>query len=451
MVEQKLELYPFQKEGVEFIIQKKKALIADMMGLGKTVQAIMATQQIGCFPCVVIAPKSVVVNWKNEIEKWGGTATIINSKTDFQDLPHVQYYVLNYDIVNKKLEVLTRLPYQAIILDEIHYAKNYKAQRSKAVSYLIENKYDKSTKTNPLIVIGLSGTPILNHGTEIHQIAKLIDPYCLGFSFFTFANRYCVPATFGGYELDHTKIGELNERLKTIMLRRRKEEVLKDLPQKTRSDVEVCIEQDKYLAELRAKIKELKEKYQDDRQIILGLMAVERRITGILKAEKAVEFILDRLAETDEKIVVFAHHKEVIKKLSERLAEEGYANTIYTGDMTDTERQKAIDDFRDKNRVVIISVHAGGTGINLQFASYVVFVELDWSPSQLQQAEDRCHRIGQLNNVTVYYLFAKNTIDENITTSVIRKMGVINAMIDNLEIQAEEDKNNAYRNLLRVI
>jgi SWI/SNF-related matrix-associated actin-dependent regulator 1 of chromatin subfamily A len=448
------QLYKFQEEGVRFAVQKRKVLLADEMGLGKSVQAIRAIQQLGAFPCIVIAPKAVVSNWKNEIEKWGGTAQIITSKFKFNnpslfESDQPEFYIINYDIIIKQLDELLTIPYKALIIDEIHYAKNYKAKRTKGVERLIQEKYDKAKRENPLIIIGLSGTPILNHGTEIHQIAKLINPYCLGFSFFTFADRYCTPAPFGGYELNHSALPELNERLKEIMLRRKKAEVLTELPDKTRIDVELCIDEREYLNQIRAQVQILKEQFKDDSQILLGLMSRERRITGTLKAEKVVEFMLDRLEETNEKIVVFAHHKDVIQTISSRLKEEGYDNSVYVGEMSDEQRQKALDDFQTKHRVIIISMHAGGTGINLQFANYVVFAELDWSPSQLQQAEDRCHRIGQKNNVTVYYLFAKNTIDEDITNSVVRKMQVINAIVDNIELEAKNNKENAYHALLR--
>lgn len=447
-----MQLYEFQEKGIEFITQKKKVLVADTMGLGKTIQAIVAVQRLDKFPCLVIAPKAVIANWKNEVGKWGSTAKILDSKFVFSQeelITDTQFFIINYDILPKKISELLKIPYKSIILDEIHYAKNYRAKRTKAVERLIEEKYDKVKKQNPLVIIGLSGTPILNHGTEIHQIAKIIDPYCLGFSFFTFAGRYCIPARFGGYELNTQKIDELNDRLKMIMIRRKKEDVLKDLPDKTRVDIEVCINESEYRNQLRTQVKALKEKYEKDSEIILGLISNERKLTGLLKVDNVVEFLLDRLQETNEKIVVFAHHTDVITKISERLREEGYENTVYIGSMTSEQRQKALDDFREKNRIIIISIHAGGVGINLQFANYVVFAELDWSPSQLQQAEDRCHRIGQKNNVTVYYLFAKNTIDENITNSVIKKMQVINAIIDDIEIEAEDEKINAYQALLR--
>lgn len=449
------QLYEFQKKGVEFITTKKKVLLADSMGLGKTPQSIVAIQQLAAFPCIVVAPKSVIGNWKNEVEKWGSTAKVIDTKFAYnqsglsiEDEPH--FYVINYDILPKKLSELLKIPYKAVIMDEVHYAKNYRAKRSKACEKLIQEKYDKKENKNPLVVIGLSGTPIINHGTEIHQIAKLIDPYALGFSFFTFAGRYCIPARFGGYEINRNMVDQLNDRLSnTIMLRRRKEDVLLDLPAKTRVDVEVEIDEKQYKDELRAEAMILKANQQKDSQIILGLMSKERRVAGRLKAQKVVEFLLDRLNETDEKITVFAHHTDVIKTISNELRKAGFENSIYIGEMSDSERQKAIDDFRNQNRVIIISIHAGGIGINLQFANYVVFAELDWSPSQMQQAEDRAYRIGQKKNVTVYYLFAKNTIDEAITSHVVKKMQVINAVIDDIEIEAEQEKMSAYQALLR--
>jgi SWI/SNF-related matrix-associated actin-dependent regulator 1 of chromatin subfamily A len=452
------QLYDFQKEGVEFIIQKQKALLADEMGLGKTIQAITAVKQNQRLPTLVISPKSVIHNWKAEVEAEDMTAIIIDTKFKFStprldtiNEARADFYIVNYDILTKTLNEILKIPFKSVILDEIHYAKNYRAKRTKAVEAIIQRDYDPIKKENPIMVVGLSGTPILNHGVEIHQIAKLINPYCLGYSFFTFADMYCREGVFGGYEIDMYKVEKLNERLKMIMLRRRKADVLTQLPDKTRQDIEMCIDENAYRSELRKHLFELRGKYEDDSKIILAMMARERQIAGKLKVEGVVDFLLDRLAETDEKIVVFAHHTEVINQISQKLTEAGYTNTVYVGEMNDEARQKAIQDFKEKNRVIIISIHAGGTGINLQFANYVVFAELDWSPSQLQQAEDRCHRIGQKNNVTVYYLFAKNTIDEAITKQVVRKMMVINAVIDNIEIEANEKKQDYYRSLLQVL
>lgn len=429
-----MQLFDFQQKGVERIKQYGSTLLADEMGLGKTVQAIVAVTELGKIPALVICPKAVIENWKREIEKWDTSAQIITTKTE--SLQNVNFYIINYDIVIKKLELLQKINYQALILDEIHYVKNYKVKRTKAVEQLANRN---------VLKIGLSGTPILNHGTEIHQIAKLIDPSCLGNNFFSFITQFGQQDRWGGYVLRKDRLLALNEKLKKIMLRRIKTEVLTQLPEKLRQEILIEVDDHDYRKRLKQYAIEKNENLQ-----LLGFIAHERRVLSELKIDSTIDFVLDRLAETDQKIVIFAHHTDTIKQLSEKLTENKILNTIYIGEQSQEQRNAAIEKFKNEAQVIIISIHAGGTGINLQFANYVIFHELDWSPAQLQQAEDRCHRIGQNSNVNVYYLIAKNTMDMQISARLVSKLEQINAIIDG-EQNLEREKLEAYKELLQIL
>jgi SWI/SNF-related matrix-associated actin-dependent regulator 1 of chromatin subfamily A len=301
-----------------------------------------------------------------------------------------------------------------LIVDEAYYAKNYKAKRTKVLMQLI-----KATSNVSL----LTGTPIVNRPVELWTLLYSIGATKLGY--FEFGMKYCAGWRTPWNTYDFTgssRSAELAALLKPFMLRMTKAECLKDLPSKTYRVIELDLPVDK------------REKAFDQRQIDKPDSIPFEAISDILKlnAERklpdAITYIKDCLEQTD-KVVVFAHHIHIIDGLMDGLKE--FNPVKVTGSVKNEDRQTAVDTFQadSKCRVFVGNIKAAGVGLTLTAASHVIFVEASWSPADIQQAADRCHRIGQKDNVTVDLLTISESIDSLVLHSVLTKMGVIDRII----------------------
>ena len=427
-----LELYPFQKVGYEWLEKTQgRALIADEMGLGKTVQVLAwLYNHPEIRPVLVVCPNSVKLNWAREIQKWtSGQAFIIKGKNGF--LPNnYQFYVINYDILADRLEQLKAMNFKMIVFDESHYIKNWKAKRTKAALELTKN-VEK--------IVCLTGTPILNRPAELWTTLKILKPKEKKLrDFWTFMHRYAdAKQTIWGWDFSGaSNLDELQVLLRrSIMIRRLKKDVLKELPPKRRIMIPLEIDNPE---EYNQALKDFREWYYQNEGRILEegelLVRIEKlkQLAVKGKLETVKQYIKDIL-ENEEKIVIFAHHRDVQKELVEHF------NALWiTGGMSAEQKQKVIDNFNNGARVVVVSMRAGSEGINLQKARVAIFVELGWTPSELKQAEDRIHRIGQERHVDIYYLIAEGTIEEHIWGVIQRKQRIIDEAIDG--ITDEEQK-----------
>jgi len=449
------ELYPFQKAGVQFIENTGgRTLVADAMGLGKTVQAIAwALLHPQKTPILVIVPATLKLNWKREFEKWSNVRSYVISSEDLKyQLPTTyEAYIINYDIVEKAKDLLNKMKFQIMILDECHMLKNPKAKRSKAVNEL--------SKSIPHI-LALSGTPILNRPVEIFNTLKMLSPVNFG-NYFDFVTRYC-GASYGRYGLNvsgATNIQELSDKLRsTVMIRREKKDVLTELPDKTRIVVpQICdlkeynrVENDlkKYLIESKNKTKLAAERISQVEQLAkieyLKQEAVKAKLPLFLEWSK--DFI-----EENGKLVIFAHHKEFVIKLMDELKEFNPVKVI--GGMEIEDKQKSIDIFQnDMNcKVIVCSLKAAGVGITLTASSYVAFLELGWTPGEHDQSEDRCHRIGQQGNVSCYYFLVGGTIEETIYELLQKKRKVFQELMQDTHIILENTDNNILNDLVNLL
>jgi len=342
-----------------------------------------------------------------------GTHTVFN----LQVSGHPSYYVGKFLVHN------------------CHYIKSSKAQRTKAVKKLGKNIEH---------IIALTGTPIENRPIEIYNAWKLIDPVgCPNYMYYT--QHFC-NAHNNGFGININGASntlELNSILtSTIMIRRKKSDVLKELPEKIRSFVPL---------ELANKT-EYREAEKDFIAFVKkekGLEAAQRasnaesfaKIEGLKqlavkgKLKQAIEWITDFL-ESDQKLVVFAIHKFVIEKLEEEFKD---VCVKIDGSVSIPLRQKAVEEFQgnEKVKLFIGNIQSSGVGITLTAASNVAFLELPWSPSAAQQAEDRCHRIGQKNAVTVHFLLSQNTIEEKLAQIIDTKQVILNAVLDGQDTDQE--------------
>ena len=425
------ELYPFQKVGVAFIEAKEgRVLIGDEMGLGKTMQALAWLQlHPELRPVIIVVPASLKLNWAKEAHTWMNRPRIqILSGTTPNIKLKGEIIIINYDILHPWMNVLLAYNPAVLITDECHYYKSSKAKRTKAVMAL--------GRRIPY-VLALSGTPILNRPIEVYNAVKLIDPTILP-TRFEFAMKYCGAKNNGfGWDFSGaTNTEELHEKLSiTIMIRRKKVDVLPDLPDKMRSFIPMELDNEKeyqfaesnFIAFVRGrKGKEAAERASNAQALaeIEGLKQLA--VQG--KMKQAIEWITDFL-ESDQKLVIFAVHRFVIDTLMERF---GTIAVKVDGSVTGLNRQKAVVEFQTNlaTRLFIGNIKAAGVGITLTAASNIAFLELPWTPGEMVQAEDRVHRIGQRNNVCIYYLLASGTIEEKIAKLIDQKRKVLDSVLD---------------------
>lgn len=435
-----LEYLPYQKGGIAFAQGREGTLIADDMGLGKTIQAI---GRINVDPSIkralIVCPASLKINWKRETEKWltrPMTVGIADSKT----WPATDVVIINYDILTKNPRVLAEV-WDLVCFDESHYIKNEKAKRTKV-----------ATSIRARVRLALTGTPILNRPIELFTTLNWLSPEAWG-SFWAFARKYAgaYQDRYGWHFDGASNLDELQKQLRsTVMVRRLKADVLKELPAKRRQVVELVTngsakvvtaerraweESEERLADLQTQAdlarelgdegsyREAVKELSTGRLAAFTEMAKLRHDTALAKVDKCIEFLSDAL-ESGGKIVVFAHHLDVIEALRTGLVD--HKPVVVTGSTALDARQRAVDAFQTDPGVKVFlgNIKAAGVGLTLTASSHVVFVELDWTPGWVTQAEDRCHRIGQTDSVLVQHLVLDGSLDSYLAKMLVKKQEV---------------------------
>lgn len=448
------KLFDFQKEGLDFLLKSSgNALLADEMGLGKTVQTLsyLATEK-RAFPVLVIAPLVTLKNWQREIEKFlkkksrngklvkkqSPTSTIIrNGKS--QELSKYDFYIINYELLNKRLPDLSKLNIKTIICDEVQNLRSKSTQKYSAVKKLagLESIHYR---------IGLSGTPIYNRGSEIWPIVDILRPGLLG-TFKEFCEYFCYVNEKGKAIVLENKRDSLREELKKyVMLRRKKSDVLKDLKEKVRYKEIIDADSEYYITQLNKIWEKLEEEQKiaktefDKSSSYRRAIQSERQAAGIAKLPHVINFVKN-IMEIEESVVVFCHHKAIHQLLNESLSE--FSPSTIIGGQNDNIRQENIDKFQNgETKLMIAGLRAGNVGINLTKARYVIFAELDWSPAIHRQAEDRLHRIGQKNTVFAYYLIGNGTLDDHVANVLVDKSYEIDSVLDE-KSESFENKEKA--------
>ncbi|GAB5356345.1 hypothetical protein AAMO2058_000282600 [Amorphochlora amoebiformis] len=449
----------FQKEGVAFGHRcKGRCMLADEMGLGKTVQAIaLAWLYRKEWPLLVICPSSMRFSWLDELEKWlpslrASEFNLIRHGKDIDMVSTAKVTIVTYGLLIQKelISALAHQKFQVVIADESHYLKNRKAKRTKALVPIL-----KSAKR----AILLSGTPALARPEELFSQLNALQPKLWG-SFSTFTKRYCNAQFDYRFKRWDTKgasnLPELNNRLKSVMIRRLKSNVLHQLPEKRRQRINLQLP-DAQAKALTDKLKEMynlsKSDYQDMdpwecRGSIFSLCSQLYKETGLAKIALVRRYVSD-LIKAGAKCIIFAHHLKVIEEIEGLVASEGVGYIRITGETLASDRHRQVKEFQEKDsvRVAVLSMTAAGQGITLTAASTVVFAELHWTPGVLQQAEDRAHRIGQKNAINVMYLVAKGSLDEMLWNLLMKKVSVLSKALSdgkgaNLRAKSVESPEN---------
>ena len=425
------QLAPFQWAGVRYALAARRTFIADEQGLGKTVEALAAIEADGAYPAIVVCPASLKLNWEREACKWVShrSVTVIGGRMAVP--PTGDITILNYEIVAAHREALTRLRPRALVIDESHYVKNPQAKRTRAVRKLAD------AVTADGLRLALSGTPVLNHAEELVSQLRVIGR--LG--------------EFGsGAQFARQFRGELSEERLHWHLRRRcfirrlKSEVLPQLPAKRQVVVPVAMSnereyrlaEDDVIAWLRSQPLDLRElnakiaaTLRAERLAQLGTL---QRLAARGKLAAALAWIGDFL-QSGEPLVVFARHIEVQEAVLERFPDAAHL----LGRDSTARRDETVQAFQssDGPQLLIAATRVAAQGITLTRASNVAFLELEWTPAMHDQAEDRCHRIGQRDAVTAWYLLAANTIDETMATLIQRKRGIVAAVTDGERVDSD--------------
>ena len=460
----KMNLFPYQAKGVAYCLEKKKVIIGDQPGLGKTAQAIATITAANAFPCLVIAPSSLKINWQREWQMWTDKKAMIlndNVKQNFHlfwSAGLCQVFIVNYESLKKYFVASINKPsekarlrldhikfktemssiFKSIIIDESHRVKSTGTQQT---------KFTKGIATGKEYILALTGTPVVNKPKDLISQLGIIEKLSQLGGYQKFTTRYCSGPN------EASNLRELNYYLNLhCFYRRDKQTVLKELPDKMRQVVSCEISTRKEYNDAEASLIDYLIKYKDasDEQIerslrgeIMVTIGILKNISARGKLNDVFEFV-DDILESGEKLVIFAHLKEVIAAIKKKYPE---AVTI-TGEDNQASRQFAIDSFQQNpdQKLILCSIKAAGVGLTLTAASRVAFVELPWTAADCDQCEDRCHRIGQKDSVTASYFLGSDTIDEKIYQIIQRKRDIASTITGSQE-QIEEDYVNLIADL----
>jgi SWI/SNF-related matrix-associated actin-dependent regulator 1 of chromatin subfamily A len=403
---------PFQYTSILFALLNKQALIADEMGLGKSITALATIQKAGAYGLLIVCPKSLKYKWETECGfVTGKKIEIVDNKTDFTKPCDI--YILNYDNVKKFQPKLSKLcNIKSIIFDESHYLKNDKTQRTKACFDLAKGKE---------FVLQLTGSPVMNRPSELISQIDILGKLALFGGFNEFVAQYCF--TEKKYknrfkdEKREPNFAALSVSLRSYLyIRREKKDILKDLPPKQITVMQVDVPRKHY--ELLLKNYRAETDLKSKKKLLESL----KREAADGKMKQVVERV-NHFVENQEKVVVFAFHK----RMQEELLREFPDALKIVSEQSDKQRFENATRFQDdaSELVIICSIRVAYYGFDLFASSQVIFSEMDWVPEINRQAEDRVHRIGQRDSVNIWYIIAKDTIEENILRANTDKRKVI--------------------------
>ena len=446
----KVEPYQYQREGILYGMEKKRLIIGDEPGLGKTLQSIGIVDTANAYPCLVICPSSLKINWQREFEKFTDKSAVVldnNTRSTFGYLMKMGVHhvaIVNYESLKKffvwdiKSDGKTfRLKdvvfsdfiriFKSIIIDESHRVKDPSAQQT---------IFTKGISVGKEYVIMLSGTPVVNRPNDLVAQLSIMNRLKDFGGYSKFVADYCADAKDKNAQ-PAVPLSELSKRLyDNCMIRREKSKVLPQLPDKTRMDLYVEISNgDEYrlaAEDLAEYLRQYTECTDRDIRRKMRMEALVRFMTLRALATKgkvsqAIDFIRNFIAN-GKKLIVFCALHEVVDMLQKAFPK---AVTV-TGRDTAISKQSSVDAFQNNPDVMLIicSIKAAGVGLTLTSSSSVAFMELPWTYADCCQCEDRAHRIGQKDNVTCYYLLGRGTIDNTIYNLIHKKKTIANEIMN---------------------
>jgi len=438
-------LYPYQQKGAAFLAAMEKAMLADEMGLGKTPQAIAACIVLGdkIKTALVVCPASLKSQWKNEIEKFcDKKAVVIDGTGEKRKKLFGEdsfFKIMNYELLLKNFSDVEKSNFDLIILDEAQRIKNWKAKRTQLIK-----------KLSPPYAFVLTGTPVENRLEELYSITEFLDRRVFGPAWL-FMDKHVVKDEWGKI-IGYKNISEMREKIEKIMLRRKKSEVLKDLPERIDSNyyVELTEQQAKLHSEMasdfRKIINAIKMAAENEEELpqklifkMFGLLHKMREACDdayLINGKKSFSSKLDELEQIAEemdghKFIVFSEWERMTQLIEKRLETAGIKCVRLHGSLSTKQRAKVINKFMqdDKTRC-FVSTDAGGLGLNLQAADYVINFDLPWNPATIEQRIGRAHRIGQKSVVNVINLIAENSVEQRVEFMLKAKKELASAVLD---------------------
>ncbi len=433
--------YPFQRLGINWLLNKDKAILGDDMGLGKSLQAIVAALELNASRILIVCPASLKLNWAKEIIPFCSDVAVINKTWEPR-----RFTIVNYDVLKKFQEKIIKEKFELVIADEAHMIKNMQSQRSKAFGK-IANKSKR--------VWLLTGTPIANKPIDFYNLLKVCK-HDLGKNKQVFGQQYCGgQLTQWGYDYNGaSNLKELHYKTQNIILRRKKEEVL-DLPPKvitpmyleldarTLKEYECAVEiyyEKKYEDSLDPLAEDYGKQLSEFGEAFVEL-AVLRKFTAMQKAKdgSTAELVQNAL-EQNKKVVIFTNYIDVIDTFQKEFGDQCLT---LDGRLDIHERQRRVDLFQSAKgpSILVCNLAIASFGLTLTRATVAIMNDLSWSPAVMRQAEDRLYRIGQSELVNIWYPIYDNSIDSIMFDALKVKMYNIDQAIEGKEIESFGKEN----------
>lgn len=442
----KTELHPYQKEGAFFALTAGRCLIGDDMGLGKTIQGLAAAELMaelfGIRKVLIVSPTSLKHQWHGEIERFTArTVQVIEGFTPVRrELYKTDtfYKLVNYELIARDSTEIRAWEPDLIILDEAQRIKNWQTQTAKAVKQL------EST-----FAIVLTGTPIENRIEELHSIMEFVDRHHFG-PLYRFVHDYRITDE-GGKLVGYQNLETVRNSLQSVMIRRRKSEVLKQLPERvdknffvplTPQQAEIHFEQSEIVAKLVAKWRQNHFLCEADQRRLMVALARMRMVsdnTWLIdhktrfgpKVEELEILLQEMVVEGDEKVVIFSQWLLMNELVEEVLKRNGIGYVHLNGSVPSKKRKALITAFKDDvSCKVFLSTDAGGVGLNLQSGSVVINMDIPWNPAVLEQRIGRVHRMGQKKNVRAVNFISKDSIEARILDLLRFKSSLCTGALD---------------------
>lgn len=465
----KVKLFPYQKEGVRFAFRAGKSIIADEMGLGKTIQAIGTAELMRKYNLIsaalIVCPTSLKYQWKKEIERFTDASAVVVEGNHLarKKLYEAQefYKIVSYNSIANDIKIVGSLHTDFLIMDEVQRLKNWNTQISKAARH-IESEY----------AVVLSGTPLENKLEELYSIMQFVDQYCLG-PYYKFMDDTVVRSDTGKV-ISYKNLNAVGERMKHVLIRRRKRDVALQLPD--RMDKVLFVPMTEQQAgmheEWKSIVSQLVTKWsrthflsEKDRKRLLLLLSQMRMVcdsTYILdqksrydtKVDETMNILRNVFESGDEKVVIFSQWERMTRLIATELDAMGVRYEYLYGGVPSSARRNLVENFTTlPESRVFLSTDAGSTGLNLQVASILINLDLPWNPAVLEQRIARIYRIGQKSNIQVINLVASRTIEERMLSTLNFKSSLFEGILDNGEdtIFLEDSKLDKIMENIRVM
>lgn len=440
-------LYPYQKEGIRFAIKTGKTIIADEMGLGKTIQAIGCAEFMRkenlISSVLIVCPTSLKYQWKKEIERFTGCQSVViegnhlRRKKMYDDSTF--YKIVSYNSICNDVKILRHMSTDFMIMDEAQRLKNWNTQVAQAMRRIHAD-----------YMVVLSGTPLENKLQELYSIVQIVNPFLLGPLHEFIADTTVLSPS--GQIIGYKNLNEIGERLKGVMIRRRKSDVKLQLPSRMDSIrfVPMTKEQAGMHDEFHSVVSQIVTKWnkthflsEKDRKRLLLLLSQMRMVcdsTFILdqrsrhdtKIDELMHMVEDMIENGDDKMVVFSQWERMTRLVCQELEKRGIMYANLNGSVPSEKRKQLMDDFTSNPDCrIFVSTDAGSTGLNLQVASILVNLDLPWNPAVLEQRIARIYRIGQTKSVQVFNMVAERTIEERMLSTLNFKSNMSEGILDN--------------------